>query len=435
MSDLIIKDTKLEGRKLSSTISVSDELSRYLKHRTLFIEYDADVHANHSILNIPVIATLLPLAWLTGSNIHVQELDQTFLESMNLLKREFAKMYPLIPFTTEIKSDKIVHNKINVSDSKKRTGLLFSGGVDSTFSLITNSEKNPKLIILWGVDNFAYSEHSDYWEAVIRTYTKFAEKKNLDFHVIKTNISQILDDRRIEHRFHKELFNGRVRPALQHTLLLLPPVAPLSIGRFNHILMAASVTPEYDFQARPLATRPETDEKIIWADLTVKHDGYILKNRKILGVISDHLLENDLILRVCLKSNLNNGSFNCGRCEKCLRTIVLLVLAGVDPNGCGFLVDESTFTWMRSMWEKMKSSDALGPWRTLQESIPTQIGTDIHGSKAFFEWYRNFDFKTTEKNWLKTDLYLSLPYSLAQLLDKVYRKVGINVHNDPIVRK
>ena len=116
----------------------------------MFVEYDADIKADSSILNLPITATVLPLAWLSGSDIHVDKIDKSFKESMNSLQEVFRNLYPLIPFKTNIVVDKIVDNKIELEDPTRRTAILFSGGVDSTYSLISHIDEKPRLIMHWG---------------------------------------------------------------------------------------------------------------------------------------------------------------------------------------------------------------------------------------------------------------------------------------------
>ena len=430
MGKIRVGEPVLNGRQLTCKVSTTEGLEKYLNDSELFIEYDTDVVNDPSILNIPLTATILPLAWLTGSDVIVGALDKTFKHSMDKLQKLFKEMFPLAKFTTEIKAKELVDNKIKVFDPERRTGLLFSGGVDSTYSLIKNLEKKPRLIMHWGVDNFLYPDRNDHWEKTISTYKEFAEKNNLAFNLVKTNISQILDDRRIEHRFHGELYDGKLRFALQHSLVLLPLVAPLSMNKFDALIIAASDTPQWDYVIRPRAAKPSTDELIIWGDLKVEHHGYISRNEKI-KTIADYQRDNDLILRVCLRSTLTDGNFNDSTCEKCLRTIASLALMGVDPNSCGFKVDESTFNLMRSFWVNRKTSLLAPVWRELQALIPNEIDNDFNGSKNFFEWFKDFDFESAEKTWFYTDLYMALPYKLASLLDVIYRKLGINVHENP----
>ena len=166
MGDIYIEKPVFSGRKLISKVSISDDLSKFLKNKELFIEYDTEINANESIFNIPLTATILPLAWLTGSDIHVGDLDKRFQESMEQLKDAFKIMYPKVAFS-KIQAEETVENSSGKIDPTKRTGLLFSGGVDSMYSLITNIEHNPKLVMIWGVDNFPYPERRDHWEKTL----------------------------------------------------------------------------------------------------------------------------------------------------------------------------------------------------------------------------------------------------------------------------
>jgi len=428
LSEIIIEEPVLEEGRLTSKITTSKNLEKYIHDRELFIEYDVDIYTEDSILNLPLTASVLPLAWLTGSDIHVKALDRTFKESMDELQKFLAKMYPKGLFTAEIKAETLVENKIEPENPERRTGVLFSGGADSFYSLINNIQHNPRLITIWGSDDFPYPESSDHWEKAISTYQKYAKKKNLELHILKTNISQILNFRKIEHTYHKELYDGKLRGALQHSLVLLPPAAPISMGRFDRFIIAATNTPEHDYQLKPRATSPSADEKISWADLSVKHDGQVDRYKKIERIVDYHV-NDEFSLRVCSRSAFIDGIINDSKCPKCLKTIVCLILAGFDPNLCGFNVDESTFEFLRSMWENNdKASTHGGGWKSIQDSLPAQLDIGVNGSKEFFEWFRGFDLEAAERNWFYNDLYMWLPFRLSKILDKVYSKYVIALH-------
>jgi hypothetical protein len=433
LENIIIEEPELKGNRLSSKVSVPNSFEKYLKEKELFIEYNTEINADEDILNIPLTATILPLAWLTGVNVNVGKIDRTFKESMDSLQKEFTKTYPLIKFSTEIIADKLIENKIGKIDQEKRTGLLFSGGVDSFYSLINNLQKKPKLIILWGSDNFPYPEHSDHWEKTISIYQDFAERKKLELNVLKTNISQILDGLKITHKFHKELYNGGVRSALQHSLVLIPATAPLSIGRFNKIIIAASGSPPYN-TLKPRAARPWFDEKIIWADLKVETHGCIPRKDKIFS-LAEYMKEDNITLRVCLSSKLVDGLINDCSCPKCYLQIAHLIIAGADPNECGFKVEESTFARMKAFLISKKSLRLNQKWYEIQKIARNGVDFEVPGSREFFKWLQDFDLRSGEINWFYTDLYMSLPYVLAKNLDRVYYRMGINIHEEPYIRE
>ena len=78
MKYIEVTKSTLNDRKIISKISVPSELKKFVKNPELFIEYDTDIFGSESILNIPLIATVLPLSWLSGTDIHVSSIDKTF---------------------------------------------------------------------------------------------------------------------------------------------------------------------------------------------------------------------------------------------------------------------------------------------------------------------------------------------------------------------
>jgi hypothetical protein len=173
-------------------------------------------------------------------------------------------------------------------------------------------------------------------------------------------------------------------------------------------------------QEHPDASSPDTDEKITWANFSVKHDGLCHRFEKATS-LKELLNSKRSTLRVCWSGPeylYPYTSLNCGRCEKCLRTIAALAYAGVDPNRCGFNVDESTFTLMKFLFEgKLLTHRSIETWwKPLQQVIPDEVEVDVHGSKNFFDWFRKADLDLMGKQprTLLHSLYFKLPYSISQ---------------------
>ena len=162
MDELII-NTNIENNNLVSSFSAPKKIEKYFRTSSLFIKYDEKIKNNQSILNIPPLSLILPLGWLAGLKIRVDQIDKNFLVSMERYKKELAKQYPRIAFNSEIIPEKTVDNRTN----GKGSALLFSGGVDATYSLINNLEKKPNLVMIWGIDAHGYPEHSDHWTRLI----------------------------------------------------------------------------------------------------------------------------------------------------------------------------------------------------------------------------------------------------------------------------
>jgi hypothetical protein len=197
----------------------------------------------------------------------------------------------------------------------RRVGAFFSSGVDSFYSLIKHREEITDLIFVHGFD----IPHDD--EELIRRADAGVEEAAADFGVgvvrVRTNLKTALDP------FVEwgPLGHGAFLVAIGH---LLAPI-------FDRIYIPSSKS--YP-QLTPWGTHPLLDP--LWSSETLEfvHDGCEANRVKKVAVIasSDTALRN---LRVCtalLNLRAGNqaleGAYNCGRCEKCVRTMINLEIAG-----------------------------------------------------------------------------------------------------------
>jgi len=430
-------DSSLSSGTVRSQITVSKSLRKYFRHLSFFSGYDADIAANGSILDIPVLSIVLPLAWITGADVWVDELDETFALSMEALQQEYRKMYPAAPFRTRLVADRLVDNKY-VSDN---TALLFSGGLDATYSLFSNMNLKPILIMILGTVDIPISNLS-FQNTLVREYSDFAKREGLDLHSVRTNALEILDRRRIDHLFFK--FQGHLEgdfwKGIGYSLGHIGQTAPLSIGRFNRLLVAGAYdqTQPRQMKDHPDASYPDTDEKIRWASTYVKHDGKVPRHRKAFA-LRKTLNAHRLKLRPCWYASDMcshprqpphlSGAINCNKCTKCLRTIAELALAGIDPNECGFGVDRSTFNRMRVLFHgrMLSHQDMALWWKPLQRAIPSEIEGASYDAKQFFEWFKTIDLDSSARRpgSLLVDLYFLLPYQLASLFRTVWEMTPV----------
>ena len=95
MGEIFIKNLEFDGKRVVNQISVSKDLEKFIMNHKMFVEYDEEIFANSSILNIPLTATMLPLAWLSSSDIQVSSIDKNFKESMDQIQSFFKKTFGL----------------------------------------------------------------------------------------------------------------------------------------------------------------------------------------------------------------------------------------------------------------------------------------------------------------------------------------------------
>lgn len=391
-----IDNVSVNGRQIVFRFSCSRRLRKYFNLNTFYIEYDTTIdNVNKSLLTIPAVSVLIPVAWATGANLYVEELDETYLRSLEKVKAVMKKWHPNFSFHTKIKAQKEIPNKL----LNKDYGLLFSGGLDSTVSYIENRVRKPHLISIFGAD--IQTQNTALWKKTESTITEFANKEHVPVHFVKSNVLELLNDSLLSVEFGRY---WRVR--VSHGLITIGLCAPLTAKSIGTILIASSRGPQHPGEIRyPLGSSPLIDEKISWADVRVVHDCYRLNRQQKIKHVLKPFIESEYhpILRVCttpLRQDLN-----CNQCHKCLYTMTGLVLEGIDPNKCGFNMTDKTLITLKQSFlnheHEVFEHDFVTPtfiWRTdelkeIQTEIPQNLNSNLYSSEQFFDWLRNFDLE------------------------------------------
>lgn len=178
-------------------------------------------------------------------------------------------------------------------------GLLFSGGVDALYSYICNEDRITDLIFCIGLD-IQHNEHARI-EAALRLGHEFAAGRGKRFISIDTNAGQLWPGVAFA-PYHGQFFASMA----------------LLLGCRTGIIAAS-----YSYAGlRAWGSHPMTDELIATEWTTTRHHGLVSRAVKIARIAE----EPDCLamLRVCNAS----PEYNCGKCEKCLRTKVALQLLG-----------------------------------------------------------------------------------------------------------
>ncbi len=184
-------------------------------------------------------------------------------------------------------------------------GCFFSGGVDSFYTYLKNRGEITDLVLVRGFDRILNLD-AVYRQARERN-AEVARAGGKRLREVVTNVRRLSDP-----MVDIGLYHGALLAAVGHVL-------GASLAK---VLVPASYAYE---QLYPWGSHPLLDP--LWSSerLALVHDGceadrYEKIARQIAG--SDLALRT---LRVCWELN---GDYNCGACEKCLRTMVGLLLAG-----------------------------------------------------------------------------------------------------------
>lgn len=420
----------LENRLLLFKLSYPKQLKKYFSSDSFWAKYDVDLQdVDESILQIPAVSNMLPVAWATGADIFVKKLDATYLQSVEKIK-SVMKMWYRLPFSTRLFADEVTFNKF----SNKRCGLLFSGGIDSTASYIRHRDAKPNLIMIWGAD-IPLSEKA-LWEKTKKVYQGFAQQERAEFNFIETNLRHFINERLLSAKFGRHL-SGSWWGYLHHGIGLLGLTAPLTVvERMGTVFIASSISRA---QTRKVhwGSHPFTDNLMSWADIKVIHDiDDLNRHEKIKYILKNYIEKASYYpsLRVCWSQFKN---FNCGKCEKCTRTITALVLENIDPNKCGFDISDNYFDILkRNLIENKINLEHPLPllWQDIQRNIPEKINHNLHNCQDFFKWFKGFTIKQNAHRirFNLEDFLLQIYYELPQKLQNTISL--LRVQRRPIVR-
>lgn len=232
-------------------------------------------------------------------------LDRTTRANLPRLQALVAEHWPELP----LRPVRVEASDATPSPGGDRIGVFFSGGVDSLYTLLTNRDRVDDLILLRGFDIGLEPELDDVWEEVVAAGREVAAETGTRLIPVRTNIRPLLEGLRC----HWGVSHGA---ALAHVGLLLQPW-------LREIYIASSFDIEH---VSPWGSHPETDP--LWSTDTLRfiHHG-IETNRlgKIRSISASPVALRTL--RVCNNVQLH-GTYNCGRCYKCLPTMLALDIAG-----------------------------------------------------------------------------------------------------------
>lgn len=182
---------------------------------------------------------------------------------------------------------------------------MFSAGVDSFFTVLRHRDRLDALIYVVGFDVRLGSPALGDALALVRSAAAMLELPLIE---VRTNLRDVLDD--------YVPWDDQHGAALASVALLLS-------DRFVEVLVPATHT--YD-ELYPLGSHPVVDR--LWTNgaVALVNDGGGFDRATKVGAISS-LASARSTLRVCFQ--FADGVVNCGRCEKCVRTMVGARIAGV----------------------------------------------------------------------------------------------------------
>ena len=203
----------------------------------------------------------------------------------------------------------------------RAAGAFFSGGVDSTYTLLRNHDRYPPgdarrikyLLLGHGLD--VSLDDEALFSRVLATARDFADAHGVDLIPVRTNVRALtagIDWGRYAH--------GPCLAAIGHVL--------------SPLLHTVYIASSYWFTTlKPWGSHPDIDGRWSSERLEFVHHGLdATRAEKIRRIANSEVALRTL--RVCWRNRDNE--FNCGRCEKCVRTMFALSCCGVLPAASAF---------------------------------------------------------------------------------------------------
>ncbi len=249
-------------------------------------------------------AAALPIAMATASSLELPDgVSPLLLDACGRIQGMLAAWDPaLLP--VEVRAG--AEPPSSPADATTRgTAAFFTGGVDSFYTLLTRREEIDALVYVHGFD--LPLEDAEKRELVSASIRGVAGELGLPLVEIETDLRTVSD--------------GVCGWELVYTGAALASVGHLLAHRFERILIPA--THSYR-DLHPIGTHPLLDPLYSSERLRFEHVDSVRRVDKLAYLVESELAMSSL--RVCFQPEVQ--ALNCGRCPKCMRTMVGLRAIG-----------------------------------------------------------------------------------------------------------
>lgn len=210
-----------------------------------------------------------------------------------------------------------------------KTIQAWSGGLDATYTAVKNLGEIDAFMTSQGFDSRTY--HPEFWNRIVEDIRAAADNLGKPLFVVNTNLREVSHYQAIQTR------KGRIDPdyyELGHNGPIGNYLVAIARGMLpfaSRFIISANIPYEKLF---PYGCHPLLDPKWSTPRLKVLHDGCEAGRVDKVEFIKRVRPEALKTLRVCWFPEY--GEINCGRCEKCIRTMCELRAAGAEDLGAPF---------------------------------------------------------------------------------------------------
>ncbi len=280
------------------------------KLASLRVSSNVSLRANPTAL----IAAFLPIAAKMGHDLHIEG---------TLDSKAAANSIPAIDVLAgwydELKKARLVDSEMGVSQfTADGVACLASLGLDSFYSLHTRREEITHFVLCRGFD--ISLDNDTLWERTVGICRTVAASEGKKLIEVATDIRSLSD----QYMHWGTRFHGAAIAAVAHLL----------DEHFSHLIIPSSFTSD-----EGIAWGSHSRLDPLWSSsrLTFEHHKLGVNRVQKMRAVGDN--PNAMrYMRVCTK---NLDVYNCGECEKCIRTACNAIAAGVSDRMLSLSVDVS----------------------------------------------------------------------------------------------
>lgn len=254
--------------------------------------------------NVFLACTLVPAMKIGEPMVFDGYISPLLLDSITPIMGILSKWYP-----SELKDIDFIGGDFPIESGvreNKKTACFFSGGVDSFYTLLKHQEEIDTIVYVHGFDLWLHE--TEFREMVSKRLQKIAAEMGKELIEVETNLLDF-SHKICDWQTH---YHGSA----------LASVAMLLSGIIGKMYIPSSFHTNDLF---PWASHPELDKLWSTEEVEIVHDGCEATRLDKVKDISAHQIALDH-LRVCLDRRA--GLYNCSTCEKCIRTMISLHIAG-----------------------------------------------------------------------------------------------------------
>lgn len=296
--------------------------------REIFFETDVSLEDSLTLNpNAFLLAGIAPAMWFGESRVRVEgPVCPVLRDGLDVAVRIMRKWYGGSGDFIAVEAGDGF--KPSLVPASARTASCMSGGIDSLATFRRNRLNLPldhpgavkDLLFIHGFDLGGTMKHPQNYErfdAACKTLSKFAEAHDAVLLPVFSNMRVLEEDT-------PGIYETELSVMQSHA----PSIAACAHAFSDRLTKLLIPSTHEVMDLHPLGSHPLLDPNFSSASLSILHDGVAYSRMDKMRLLSEWP-ECLRVLRVCSDALRTDEKTNCGKCEKCLRTKISLLVLGV----------------------------------------------------------------------------------------------------------